>query len=259
MKGGPALYDIRMTGRHAVWFVAGVLALRGQDEVRPRFDAASVKPSAQNVRTRWDFPPGQVVLIHSRLREVIPLAYELQPFLVSGGPGWFATDFWDIVGKLPVQEGAPAPARPQALQALQVLLEEQFQLKAHRESRTMNLYRLTVAKTGLKLTDGDDLPDGTELGYERRFASRIVRRRVPLANLVTALTAYLGVPVEDRTGLGGVYSFVLAWDHQDASDSDSAMIAAVRSQLGLNLERGKGPVQVLVIDSAERPAGNQDW
>ncbi len=154
-----------------------------------------------------------------------------------------------------MQEGAP-PERERALQALQVLLEDRFRLRFHREPKSMPLYKLTVAKTGSKLRMGEDLPENTPPGSEGRTASRIVRRKMPLSSLVAALAAYLQTPVDDKTGLTGLYSFVLEWHHDDPADSDPAMIAALRSQLGLDLEKVKGPVSVLVIDSAERPAVN---
>ncbi len=212
-----------------------------------------MKPSDANSRTRWTFPPGQAMLLHTRMKEAIPLAYGLQPFLVSGGPAWFGTDFFDIVGKLAVQDGAPPPPQKQALEALQVLMEDRFHLRVHWESKQLTLYKLTIAKGGFKLKESDELPENTPSGFERRDSSRLVRKKAPLSSLVTALSAYLGSPVEDHTGLDGVYSFVLEWQHDD---SDSAMIAALRAQLGLNLELAKGPVQTLVIDSAERPAAN---
>jgi uncharacterized protein (TIGR03435 family) len=254
-----------MTPRGAARLLACTLPfvsalVHGQTDSRPQFDVASVKPSDGNTRTRWTFPSGQVLLLHTRLKDAVPLAYGLQPFLISGGPAWFATDFYDIVGKLAVRDDAP-PRQQEALEALQVLLEDRFKLRIHRESKNLELYKLTVAKGGFKLHDGDELPEGVPGGFEGRYASRIVRKKVALASLVTSLSAYLDAPVEDLTGLHGLYSFVLEWPHDQASPgqpdtSDSAMLAALRTQLGLNLERGKGPVQTLTIDSAERPAAN---
>jgi len=51
---------------------------------------------------------------------------------------------------------------------------------------------------------------------------------------------------------------VLEWqrNHSGGNVDEDGIIGALRSQLGLNLERGKGPVKILVIDSAERPQEN---
>ena len=175
------------------------------------------------------------------MKDAVLLAYGLQPFLVSGGPGWFGTDFYDIVGKLAVQDGALPPPQKQALEALQLLMEDRFHLRVHWESKQLTLYQLTIAKGGFKLKEGDDLPENTPSGFERRDSSRLVRKKAPLSSLVTALSAYLGSSVEDHTGLKEL-PVCTEWEHGETSpasadESDSAMIAALRAQLGLNLER----------------------
>lgn len=238
--------------------LAGLLVLAGmafgQADTRPRFEAASVKPAEANSRTRWTFPPGQVVLTHTRMHDLIPLAYGLQPFQISGEPAWFASEFYDIAGKLAVTGGAP-PEKSDTLAALQVLLEDQFRLKIRRQSKDLALYKLTLAKEGFKIKEGGELPDDTPAGFEGRTASRIVRKKQPIANLAMSLSAYLQCPVEDQTGLTGLYSYVLEWQH-DADGSDYLMFTALHRQLGLHLEKGKGPVETLAIESAERPAAN---
>jgi uncharacterized protein (TIGR03435 family) len=59
-------------------------------------------------------------------------------------------------------------------------------------------------------------------------------------------------------GLSGAYRFELTWDPNSGSvnraDGDRAsLFTALREQLGLRLDSRKGPVEFLVIDSAERP------
>jgi len=242
-----------------VWIAAGFTAvLFGQPDARPRFEVASVKPSAADARPRVSFPPGQAVMTGVRINDVVPFIYGIQPFLVSGGPGWLAADHYDIVGKFPVVDGAP-PERSQTLKALQVLLEDRFQLKVHWDAREVPLYRLTVAKSGFKLKNGDTLPENTAGGFTSRTATRLVRRSVPLSDLTSALAGILAEPVEEATGLTGKYSFVLSWEREPDSagaGDQSGIEGALRSQLGLNLERGRGQVKTLVIDSAARPAAN---
>ena len=240
----------------------GSILVFGQADNRPHFEVASVKPSEANSRVRVSFTPGKALLTHIRLKDIIPLAYGVQPFLISGGPAWLETEHYDIAGELAVRDGAP-PERQQALEAVQVLLEERFKLRIHRETKELPLYKLTLAKGGFKPKAGEDLPEGTGGGFENRTASRFVPRKAPISSLVNVLSGRLGCHVEDQTGLQGVYSFVLEWQHDEpggalprADASDFALFAALRSQLGLNLERGKGPVEVLVIDSAEKPAAN---
>lgn len=80
---------------------------------------------------------------------------------------------------------------------------------------------------------------------------------VPMSELATNLGNQLGRFVIDRTGLEGHYDFLLQWAPDQTQDSDGpSLFTAVREQLGLRLDAQKAPVQVLVIDSAEKPSEN---
>jgi uncharacterized protein (TIGR03435 family) len=82
-------------------------------------------------------------------------------------------------------------------------------------------------------------------------------------------------PVIDQTKLPGSYDFDLAFTQElppppsnapggavflggpgPVSASNSNLVEAIRQQLGLKLERQKGPVDILVIDQAEKPVEN---
>ena len=71
----------------------------------------------------------------------------------------------------------------------------------------------------------------------------------------------LGFYVIDQTGLTGVYDFELAWNPDDGKigvemESRPSMVTAIKEQLGLELKRGKGQVEVVVVDYAEKAAAN---
>ncbi|HEY7189261.1 MAG TPA: TIGR03435 family protein [Vicinamibacterales bacterium] len=96
----------------------------------------------------------------------------------------------------------------------------------------------------------------------------------PLTVLVQILSQATGKTVQDKTGLSGLYDFELTFDpavflraasqlginlpqpavgvNQPPSDTPS-LLTALREQLGLKLDSIRGPVEVLVIDSAEMP------
>jgi len=81
----------------------------------------------------------------------------------------------------------------------------------------------------------------------------------PLSSLATTLTVVVGAPVIDRTGLDGKFDYSLEW-MPDPSPTDGAaalplagLFTALQEQLGLKLEPGRGPVDVLVVDAVERP------
>jgi uncharacterized protein (TIGR03435 family) len=98
-----------------------------------------------------------------------------------------------------------------------------------------------------------------------------------MTGLTQFLTQITGRMVHDKTGLTGLYDFELRFDPQilmamlpqfgvnipnaganaAAPISDSpALLDALQQQLGLKLDSQRGPVEVLVIDSAEMPEPN---
>jgi uncharacterized protein (TIGR03435 family) len=172
---------------------------------------------------------------------------------------------------------------------LQGLLEDRFQLKIHREIREGSVYELTVAKGGPRLKPGscvsfdpNHLPRQTAPGEaEINYCGRMTRggddsRRtmdgkgvdlVPTVGLLEpSLTGFLSdaldTTVINKTGLTGAFDFHLEWAPQRTSDvpaddsSAPSIFTAVKEQLGLKLESGKGPVEFLVIDHAEKPSEN---
>jgi bla regulator protein blaR1 len=95
---------------------------------------------------------------------------------------------------------------------------------------------------------------------------------VTLQFLVQALSNQLGRPVLDKTGLTGHYDFKLQWtpgpgegpnfgppgpDAPPPPDPNGPSIfTAVQEQLGLRLESTKGPVEIIVVDRAEKASEN---
>jgi uncharacterized protein (TIGR03435 family) len=84
---------------------------------------------------------------------------------------------------------------------------------------------------------------------------------VPIASLVSDLIGALGGPVLDETGLKGNYDFLLAYQRPDGRTPADVLSApplaeALQADLGLRLEKGKAPVEVLVVDHVEKPTEN---
>jgi uncharacterized protein (TIGR03435 family) len=83
-----------------------------------------------------------------------------------------------------------------------------------------------------------------------------------MPELAKAISRSAGRPVIDGTGLEGLYIYELNFtplsaQSENASDPAPDFFAAVQQQLGLKLEPKKAPVDVLVIDHADRvPSGN---
>ena len=83
-----------------------------------------------------------------------------------------------------------------------------------------------------------------------------------LSNFVRLLGELTGRLMIDKTGLSGPYDLDLQWMPDTAATPGApqatpgdgvSLFAAMQEQLGLKLEAKRAPVEVLVIDSAERP------
>jgi len=74
--------------------------------------------------------------------------------------------------------------------------------------------------------------------------------------LTRFLSGQVGRTIIDQTGLSGKYDLTLTYAPEMGDLSGPSLFTALQEQLGLKLESGKGPVDVVVVDSAERPSEN---
>jgi len=235
----------------------------------PAFDAASVKVnrSGSPDSTIGVIPGGTYRAINTTLARLIPDAFAVMPFQVTGGPAWLTTERFDITAR------PPADARPDQLPAmLQALLVERFALKTHRDRQERPIYALTpvtAGRSGSKLTtsplDCDQqeadkrlsAPCQSQIGIGRGGGQLVMKGR-GIAFLARTLGNVVGRIVDDRSGLIGKYDIELKWSAGDATATSDApeIFSAVREQLGLQLKPATGPVEMVVIDSVERPVAD---
>lgn len=233
--------------------------------------------------------PDRINFENIGLDAVIGKAYDVKYYQISG-PGWFDSERFNIMATV-----LPGTTKEQFRLMLQNLLADRFKLALHKETREMAIYILEVAKNGPKLKqatpnpppDANDAADGAPIGGGGKLAadadgypalrhgmtmavmSTPMGPRARLANqehiewLAGMLSGQLGRPVVDATGLTGEYDISLSWvpqrpDSVTADDpSGPDLIAALQQQLGLKLEPKKGPIEVLVVDHAEKiPTAN---
>jgi uncharacterized protein (TIGR03435 family) len=113
-----------------------------------------------------------------------------------------------------------------------------------------------IAKGGFKLKEAP----GKDVGHGSSWSSgRIEIRGGPIESLAFCLSDVLGRLVKDNTGLVGKYNLQLNWtpdDQQGEGEAGPTIFTALREQLGLKLVPAKGPVEVLVVDHAEKPSEN---
>jgi len=256
------------------------------------FDVASVKrnTSGDGNGMLRQMPGGRVVATNMPVRQVIQFAYGVAGYQLIGGPAWLNTERYDIAAKMdgnPPSAFVPGDTRPTAMQiALQKLLEDRFRLKTHRETREMDIFALVMAKPGgapgrgLKPSTQDCAaaaaaaqrgqpppPPGSNAPFcgIQGAPGRLKFGGLPAASFGQAFSGPSGRFVVDRTGLTGSWDFELTFTPEgrggpgpaaDAPAGDanaSSFFTAIQEQLGLKLDAAKGPVDVLVIDSVERP------
>src|SRR5262249_13111719 len=77
-------------------------------------------------------------------------AYVIRGYQVTGTPPWVTTDRWDFEARA---NGPVVMSMDSWRQTLLSLVENCFQLRAHRETRTMPIYELTKVGTGPNLRE----------------------------------------------------------------------------------------------------------
>jgi uncharacterized protein (TIGR03435 family) len=235
-----------------------------------QFDVVSVKPSAPDEHNSFmmrNLPGGAVRFSGMPLRMLIMSAYDVKAFQISGGPDWISTDRWDIQAKVEGVEGRLT--MPQQRPMLQALMADRFQLKIHKETREMPVYALLVDKKGTKLVEHT-----TGEVQVRSGNGMLSVKKHGMEWLAFWLAQQLGRVVIDQTNLKGEYDFQLEWTPDPgqggaesiglppemprprAETTGPSIFTALQEQLGLHLVSQKGPVEIVVIDSVEKPSAN---
>ena len=231
---------------------------------QPAIDVASIKPSDPGITAMNNhFSADRFTLIGYAAKTLIESAFGLKDYQVLNAPEWTRSERWT----LEIKTTAPTTSR-QKFELLQPLLADRFQLKYHRETKSMPIYSLVVAKGGPKLTPApqDDKPGST------RYGDQIIGHKYDIRMLAPNLSGELNMPVVDKTGITGLYDIDLKWapdpsrpdfgDVHNPADLPAPdpnrpeIFTAIREQLGLELKAEKGPVDVIVIDRVERPTPN---
>jgi len=275
---------------------AGAYGVSAQSAAHPAFAVASIKRSATPFDPEHEpvgagyRPGGRFIATNMTLRLLIQFAYApehtahsmpLAASRVVGGPAWIDREPFDIEAKPDQQAGVD-----RTWLMVQTLLADRFQLQLHRETRELPVWQLTAVRSGLKLPPPKDVPcvsfpPGTppqqmrgkvDCGYVGVAPTgeglRMRGDKVHISDLLRELSFTLDRPVLDRTGFDGEFDLSLNFSPDDSlaglpqgfgGPSIPALpnlFSALEQQLGLKLVPAKGPVEVLVVDRAERPTAN---
>jgi uncharacterized protein (TIGR03435 family) len=250
------------------------------DGPKPQFDVATVRPNNtgeanSSIRVQ---PGGRVTATNQTLRNLIRNAFNVQPHQMIGGPDWMDSDRYDIVAKVAdtdLDEKGMAPP-PQFMLRLQSLLEDRFKMATHWETREMPVYALVVATAGtlgpkLKVhaggcdqasTGGTPPAGGPPANCGTRTnmtpaSAKVSGSGISMQTFARNLAGGTGRNIVDKTGLAGAYDLELEFTPEQSPDNIGAsLFTAMQEQLGLKLDSQRAPVEVLVIDTLEKPTAD---
>lgn len=193
-----------------------------------------------------------------------------------GGPGWVVTDRYDLDATM--KENATVD---ESRAMVRWLLRERFKLTAHIEQRELPVYFLMQLRAGAPFGPGLERAafDCSNPAVRKEDVAAVLAARparmvcgftvdagtldggsTSMDTLAQILTPQTSRPVIDRTGLTGTYNVALKWTPALGTDAPVAdavsVFTAVQEQLGLKLESGTTPLDVVVIDRIERPSEN---
>jgi uncharacterized protein (TIGR03435 family) len=261
-----------------------------------KFQVASVKRNnSQDRAWRYNYQGETFAFINGPVRDLVRLAYGIgSPYArplaeIAGEPAW-VDERYDIVAKTdgpvtPLVRSAVGPVN----RMLQALLADRFKLAVHWELRGRPgfvLERVPGASAlgpNLRPTPTVDCPAYFAADRAARLAGRPRPDPIPgrthpapicavrardteiligaqsVQVLADTLSNTLRRVVVDRSGLAGSFDIQLTFSHIDVAVPDLPEISifdALRDQLGLRLEPRASTVDVLVIDSLQRPSEN---
>ena len=241
---------------------------------RPEFEVASIKENVNNGPS--DFVPrrsGDLIVMHNtRLFVLFNYAYHLTDTYQMDRYDRFAEGFkwYDIEAR------APGGATDDQVRLMfQSLLEDRFKVKLHRETRELPNFELVLDKGKLKLRPSSSEEPMKVTIEEKAFTQKagvcsntlwregahLVCHAATIATIADSVHSQMRGPVVDRTALTGAYNLnMLYLPEARRLDSTAEPVPsfeqALQDELGLKLQRGKGSVEVLVIDHMEKPSNN---
>ncbi len=267
-----------------IFFVS--LAL-GQSSA-PAFDVASVKPAvpgATGARIQY-LPGGRFLGSNVPIVFLIEDTYGVRDFQIAGDPQWTSVIADSYNGRYDIEAKANESATQSEMKEMvKMLLADRFKLKVHMETRAMSVYALVSGKGGVKLAAAKEngKPRGSG-AIALMLPGWMQGNNVAMPILIQSLSEYVDRPVVDKTNFTDAFDFRLTFTPDLVEDrapsagscpasftdfaeqrhlgvkpsswSCPSIFDAVQDQLGLKLDFQKDPIEVLVIDHAERPASN---
>jgi uncharacterized protein (TIGR03435 family) len=229
----------------------------------PAFEVADIRVNTSgSSESHANLSNGRLILTNLPLRFLIAEAWTMTTDDIYG-PSWLDDVHIDAIAKAPSPQTSDADLRLMA----QTLLKDRMKMVAHIEQREKAVWALSVWKGQPKMTPSEPpaKPEDADCKWSPGdgSANRFICTHMTMAAFAHEMTDFAGRElyqrVVDQTGLRGVWDFTLDWTPQAQLEGKGGLTlsAALRAQLGLQLESRKLPVPVVVIDSMDRtPTGN---
>lgn len=275
--------SVRSLPRTAFAIAILAVSLGAQQTASPVFDAVSIRvvppntpPTSRDQYFSPVLPGGRFIDERINLMVMICFAYDCRnpDKQMIGLPNWATNESYSVSAK--PADGYPAlsPAENRAQERLMMraMLADRFHLRLHTENRQEGIYKLEIAKSGLKLKEVDapvpPAPIGNVSATAGNSGLRMIAQKTNMERMTSALNLLTGRPVVDDTGLTGYYDFNVTWKGSDLPDGQTpvlqfggtelvgVLISNLQSQFGLHLASATGPVQYWVIDHVDPPTEN---
>jgi uncharacterized protein (TIGR03435 family) len=264
-----------------------------------QFDVASIKRNTTGFVIGGPPPAvgGRITMNNVPVLTLVARAYSKVslPIEIVGLPAWAQSDRFDVA-----LQADPAATSDQLEEMWRSLLVDRMKLAAHYETKDRRGYDLVLARADGKLgpelkpstldcqaadpTQPPPRPSPALLSAARpgsaitpdveRELMSICRLSMNVGNTTYAggadiiaviraiqLSGTIREPIEDKTGLTGLFAFKLTFAHgapvsAGATDDAPSVFTALPEQLGLKLESATQHAQVIVIDHIEPPTEN---
>jgi uncharacterized protein (TIGR03435 family) len=226
------------------------ITLASAQDSDPAFEVASVKVNnSGSETTNGFFPgPGRLRVTNMTLQQLIQAAYHIKTGMLFGTAAWMKSERFDIDAK-----AVGRSSFDEDMVMLRGFLADRFRLTFHHETRQLKMQALVLAKGGPRFQASKDQDQKERVNIQPTEISGVA---IPFGHFVTILEAQLGYPIINGTGLSGKYDLALKYVRDDSPGVDGPSVFAALADLGLKLETRQAPVEVFVIDSAERPREN---
>jgi uncharacterized protein (TIGR03435 family) len=251
-----------------------------------RFAAASVKPvrwqpgqyhggDCHGIDSKYraeastrSTPLGRCVFPNTTLENIIEFAFKESgkaALRISSEDKWISSDAFEVQA---TAENAAETTEEQLRLMLQAFLRDRFKLQFHLRTHEERGFALARAVSGPKLMSKNSEVRSGPIFLRRDGAQLMVTgTQATVESLINFLSGELQQPIQDETGMDGVYEMVFHFRPADANGSDAtpndianasgpSLFTALQEQLGLRLERRTVTVETLVIDHVEHPSEN---